>query len=228
MPQRSGAPAAPQPPAAQVRRVPQVRLVPPSLLRHRRGRLPRACRHRPEPVQRQPWRSRPGPRTPPSACERLVPRWSTRRNEQIRPFPGAWPSRPCSLRRTPSRVRKPGPSPLRSLYSARKSGPVSRSGAACAPSGVSTCCSSPRAHRALITIQPVLPAFLAAACNPHPPSRNQTSPVRIAARCGSRPGQVSARYLTSPPSASGPVARNALGIARRRLARSKQSWLGCR
>jgi hypothetical protein len=72
-------------------------------------------------------------------------------SEQIRPSPGAWPSRPCSLRRIPLRVRKPGPSPLRSLYSARISGPVSRSGAAHAPSGVSCCCSSPRAHRALIT-----------------------------------------------------------------------------
>ena len=41
-------------------------------------------------------------------------------NGRTRPFPGAWPSRPCSLPRTPSRVRIPGPSPLRSLYSARK------------------------------------------------------------------------------------------------------------
>ncbi len=36
------------------------------------------------------------------------------------------------------------------------SGPVSRSGAARAPSGVSSCCSSPLAHRALITISACL------------------------------------------------------------------------
>jgi hypothetical protein len=148
-------------------------------------------------------------------------------NGQIRPFPEAWPSRPCSLRRTPSRVRKPGPSPLRSLYSARIPGPVGRSGAARAPSGVSSCCSSPRAHRALITISaclfwhiPLPSEFLAATAH---------QACRIAAAVKRpRPGQVSARYLRSPPSASGPVARSALGIARRRLARSKQSLLGCR
>jgi len=43
-----------------------------------------------------------------------------------------------------------------------------------------------------------------------------------------RSGQASARYLARPPSASGPVARSALGIARRRLARSTQSGLGCK
>jgi hypothetical protein len=148
-------------------------------------------------------------------------------SEQIRPSPGAWPSRPCSLRRTPSRVRTPGPSPLRSLYSARHSGPASRSGAACAPSGVSSCCSSPRAHRALIPVlSPSLkhvllpPEFLARYRAPDHPDRGRVQQPR--------PVQVSARYLTSPPSASGPVTRSALGIARRRLARSKQSLLGCR
>jgi hypothetical protein len=47
---------------------------------------------------------------------------------RTRPFPGAWPSRPCFPRRTLSRVRIPGPSPLRSLYSVRHTGPVSRPG----------------------------------------------------------------------------------------------------
>ena len=40
--------------------------------------------------------------------------------------------------------------------SARSPGPVSRSGAAHAPSGVSSCCSSPLAHRALITVSACL------------------------------------------------------------------------
>ena len=45
---------------------------------------------------------------------------------------------------------------------------------------------------------------------------------------GARTPQASVRYLTSPSSASGPVTRSALGNARRRLACSKQSWLGCK
>jgi len=95
------------------------------------------------------------------------------RSEQIRPFLGAWPSQPCSRRRTPSRVRKPGPSPLRSLYSARIPGPVSRSGAARAPSGVSSCCSSPRAHRALITISACLSGTSCCRLNSSPASRTR-------------------------------------------------------
>jgi len=53
------------------------------------------------------------------ACERRAPRSSKTPTARTRPSLGAWPSRPCSLRRTPSRVRIPGPSPLRSLYSVR-------------------------------------------------------------------------------------------------------------
>jgi hypothetical protein len=52
---------------------------------------------------------------------------------RTRPFPGAGPSRPCSLRRTLSRARIPGPSPLRSLNSVRltrtiRAGPGASSG----------------------------------------------------------------------------------------------------
>src|SRR5215470_2120673 len=62
---------------------------------------------------------------------------------------------------------------------------------------------------------------------PLPPESSPSSPTRPSSS-RPRPDQVPARYLTRPPSASGPVARSALGIARRRLARSKQSPLGCK
>ncbi len=116
-----------------------------------------------------------------------------------------------------------------------------------APSGVNSCCSSPHAHRALITnlslsLRPVLRRLF-----PISPAALVRSYVRTSRWSSKRPAplplshttsrsngqgartpQASARYLTSPPSASGPVTRSALGNARRRLACSKQSWLGCK
>jgi len=53
----------------------------------------------------RPWRPLPGRRTPPWACGLLAPRLSMTPSGQIRPSPGAWPSRPCSQRRIPLRVR---------------------------------------------------------------------------------------------------------------------------
>src|SRR6266446_1780308 len=97
-------------------------------------------------------------------------------SERTRPFPGAWPSRPCSLRRTPSRVRKPGPSPLRSLYSVRSnrtSQPVR--GSACSvrrqPVLFIAACSS-GAHCHLSLLSPALLPSMPSACPPAPaPSR---------------------------------------------------------
>ncbi len=151
--------------------------------------------------------------------------------ERTRPFRRAWPSRPCSLRRTPSRARTPGLSPLRSLPRPGLSGPVSRSGAAHAPSGVSTCCSSPLAHRALITITACLSGEYFAA-RTRPPCRPSVPLHRAACEPPSETGtdvrHACDRYLASPSSASVPVTRNALGNALRRLACSKQSSPGCK
>ncbi len=114
-----------------------------------------------------------------------------RRNEQIRPFPGAWPSRPCSLRRTPSRVRKPGPSPLRSLYSARKPGPSADPGQrVLRPASVLA------VHRRMLIERSSqfslsFRRVLLAACNPRPPSRTRPAGpryrmLRFASRSGLR------------------------------------------
>jgi hypothetical protein len=85
--------------------------------------------------------------------------------------------------------------------------------------------------------QPVFPAPHVPLA--HPARRTESNPACNAAcshRIPAGPSggvraatpQVCVRYLTSSPSASGPVTRSALGIARRRLARSTQSRLGCR
>jgi hypothetical protein len=79
-------------------------------------------------------------------------------SERTRPFPGAWPSRPCSLRRTPSRARIPGPSPLRSLYSVRNnrtSQPVR--GSACSVRRqpvlfIAACSSGAHCHLSLLSL----------------------------------------------------------------------------
>src|SRR6266567_4702120 len=95
------------------------------------------------------------------------------------------------------------------------SGPVSRSGAARAPSGVSSCCSSPLAHRALITIS---------ACLSGPSWRRLPEMPRPVPDLPMTGLPVTASPTHSPTQAP----RRALGIARRRLARAKQSKLGCR
>ncbi len=139
-------------------------------------------------------------------------------SERIRPFPGAWPLRPCSLRRTPSRVRKPGPSPLRSLYSVRSirtSQPVR--GSACSvrrqPVLFIAACSS-GAHCHLSLLSPALLPSMPSVCPPCP------GPVP--------PGRDDPRYPAIMPVPSGPGKRSARGNARRRNARSRHSWLGCR
>ncbi len=82
-------------------------------------------------------------------------------SERTRPSHRAWPSRPCSLPRTLSRARIPGPSPLRSLPRPGQPGPLSRSGAAMLrPASV------PAVHRRLLIerslqSQPVSPASTA-------------------------------------------------------------------
>ena len=52
-----------------------------------------------------------------SVCGRRAPQWWTTPIGRTRPSPGAWPERPCSRRRTPLRVRRPGPWPLLSSWS---------------------------------------------------------------------------------------------------------------
>jgi len=95
-----------------------------------RAGWPRAQPARPGRFWVEPWQpghrlcvqgtaADPACRTLPWACGRQAPRLWRTPTARTRPSPGAWPSRPCSLRRTPSRVRIPGPSPLRSLCSVR-------------------------------------------------------------------------------------------------------------
>ena len=111
---------------------------------------------------RLPWLPVPAsaaaPRALPSACGPRAPRSSMTPSERTRPFPGAWPSRPCSLRRTPSRARIPGPSPLRSLYSVRSnrtSQPVR--GSACSVRRqpvlfIAACSSGAHCHLSLLSL----------------------------------------------------------------------------
>ncbi len=140
-------------------------------------------------------------------------------SERIRPFPGAWPSRPCSLRRTPSRARIPGPSPLRSLYSVRNnrtSQPVR--GSACSVRRqpvlfIAACSSGAHCHLSLLSLAlfPSLP-FICPVAGWQPSRQSATAP----------------RYPAILPAPSGPGRRSARGNARRRCARSKHPWLGCR
>jgi hypothetical protein len=84
-------------------------------------------------------------------------------------------------------------------------------GAARAPSGVSLCCSSPHAHRALITMS----AFFLPA------------PTSCQHRTSAQPRRLP-RYSATRPTGSTAVRRRDRASALRRWARSKHARLGCR
>ena len=90
--------------------------------------------------------------------------------------------------------------------------------------GVSSCCSSPCAHRALISFSICFPYRfpLCPACFP------SSTVVNVAGSYVMPECSVRERYEASEASLSGPATRSARENARRRCASSKHAWLGCR
>jgi hypothetical protein len=91
--------------------------------------------------------------------------------------------------------------------------------------GVSSCRSSPCAHRALISFSTCFPYRfpLCPACFPSSSTVARPSPPLMLCRVSVRE-----RYEASEATLSEPATRSARGNARRRCASSKHAWLGCR